>query len=413
MSAPTASDVLRPRAGGLKDWLAGAMLGAAPTAFSLLRKVAPLPKFGSTVLALLHDDVREVFGTDAAFDAPYHGKLQVITGGEPFFLGLNDGPQYRAQLAAMQAVVKPADLPRLAAEVLAASEAVVAGASGRLEVVDQLVRRVTFEVMGDYLGVPRHAAGDLRAWATRLFEFQFADQANSPDLRKEVDVIAPALRAHLDAEIARRKTAGGPATDDALGRCLALQAAGAPGYSDVEIRTNIVCLFVGGPPQPPMVVPQALEQLLRRPEALAGAQAAARAGDDDLLRGYVLEAMRFDPLAPGLPRRAAKDWTLARGTKRARTVRKGDTVLAAFASAMMDDRRVPDPKTFNPRRQAYEYIHFGYDLHQCFGRHINHATLHLMLKPLLQRPGLRRAPGKTGRLSKNGPFAERLVVAFD
>jgi hypothetical protein len=36
-----------------------------------------------------------------------------------------------------------------------------------------------------------------------------------------------------------------------------------------------------------------------------------------------------------------------------------------------------------------------------------------MLKPLLQRPGLRRASGKAGRLSKNGPFAERLVVEFD
>ena len=61
-------------------------------------------------------------------------------------------------------------------------------------------------------------------------------------------------------------------------------------------------LIVGGPPQPPMVVPQAMEQLLRRPPMLAQAQAAARAGDDDLLLGFVLEAMRFDPLAPGLPR---------------------------------------------------------------------------------------------------------------
>lgn len=412
MSALTATNVLRPRRPGLKGWLTGRMLGAAPIVFRLLRKVAPLPKFGSLHLALLHDDVREVFGTDGAFAAPYHDKLQVITGGEPFFLGLNDGPQYRGQLGAMQAVVKPADLAGLAAKALARAEAIVAGAGGRIEVVDQLVRQVTFNVLGDYLGVPKPAVGDLRVWATRLFEFQFADQGNDPDLRKEVDEIAPVLRAQVDAEIARRKVAG-VASDDVMGRCLALQAQGEAGYSDVEIRTNIVCLFVGGPPQPPMVVPQALEQLLRRPEALAGAQAAARAGDDDLLRGYVLEAMRFDPLAPGLPRHAVKDWMLAQGERRQRLVRKGETVIAAFASAMMDERRVPVPKVFNPRRQAYEYIHFGYGLHQCFGRHINHATLHLMLKPLLQRPGLRRAPGKAGRLSKNGPFAEQLTVEFD
>jgi len=52
-------------------------------------------------------------------------------------------------------------------------------------------------------------------------------------------------------------------------------------------------------------------------------------------------------------------------------------------------------------------------LHECFGRHINRATLHLMLKPLLKRANLRRAPGKAGRLVKNGPFAESLTVAFD
>ena len=171
--------------------------------------------------------------------------------------------------------------------------------------------------------------------------------------------------------------------------------------------------IVGGPPQPPMVVPQAMEQLLRRPDALRGAQAAARAGDDALLAGYVREAMRFDPLAPGLPRIVLKDWTVAQGAKRQRTIPAGATVLAAFASAMRDGRRVPDPETFDPRRLPHEYIHFGHGLHQCFGIHINNATLHLMLKPLLRRDNLRRAPGTAGRLRKNGAFAESLTVEFD
>jgi hypothetical protein len=39
--------------------------------------------------------------------------------------------------------------------------------------------------------------------------------------------------------------------------------------------------------------------------------------------------------------------------------------------------------------------------------------LHMMLKPLLKRANLRRAPGSAGRLLKNGPFAESLTLAFD
>ena len=125
------------------------------------------------------------------------------------------------------------------------------------------------------------------------------------------------------------------------------------------------------------------------------------------------EAMRFDPLAPGLPRIALADAVIARGTRHAAKVPAGATVLAAFASAMMDPRRIADPRRFDPHRPDCDYIHFGYGLHQCFGLAINRATLHLMLKPLLTRPNLRRARGSAGRLRKNGPFAESLTVEFD
>ena len=411
MNAAAARNVLRPAPRGLKAWLGKRMMSLMPLGFRVLRRWKPIFKLGSNYIVTRHDDVREVFATDTAFAVPYKEKLDVITGDQPFFLAMGDTPAYHAGLTGMQRVVRAGDLPALAVDAEARAEALVEAAGGSIEVVG-LVRDVTFGMLGDYFGVPEPKEGDLQVWATRLFEFQFADPGGDPDLRKEVEAIAPAMRGHVQAEIERRRAGGDAGKDDVLARCLALQAAGEPGYGDDEIRTGLVCMIVGGPPQPPMVVPQAMEQLLRRPKALAGAQAAAREGDDALLRGHVWEAMRFDPLAPGLPRTAVKAATIARGTSRAREIPAGATVLAAFASAMMDDRRVPDPRTFNPRRAPHEYIHFGYRLHQCFGRHINHATLHLMLKPLLKRQDLRRARGRAGKLSKNGAFAESLVVEF-
>jgi cytochrome P450 len=411
VSAPAARPVLRPGPTGIKKWMAARIGAAIPFGLGLARRFWPIPHKGTNYAVTLHDDVREVYGTDQAFMAPYKAKLDVITANQPFFLGMGDTPEYHAGLEAMRRVMRADDLPELAWRAEAQAAAIVASSGGRVEVVDQLVRKITFDMLGRYLGVPDTEAGDLPVWATRLFEFQFADLKNEKALRDEVDVFGPLLRDHIDREIARRKAQPG-GEDDVLGRCLALQAAGEPGYSDVQIRTNLVCMIVGGPPQPPMVVPQAMEQLLRRPAALEAAQAAARAGDDALLHDMVLEAMRFDPLAPGLLRTAVKPWTVARGTRRATLIPEGATVFVAFASAMMDERRVPDPDRFDPHRRPHEYIHFGYGLHQCFGRHINHATLHLMLKPLLKQPQLRRAKGADGHLAKNGPFAERLVVEF-
>jgi cytochrome P450 len=390
----------------------GWAMARLPLVFRVLRSVWPIPRFGNMVVATRYDDVREILLADHAFAVPYRPKLNVIMGGQPFLLGMDDARRHNAMAQAMRRVVRADDIPtRLAPAVEKAAEAIVAGAGGRLEVVDALVRRVSFDVLGAYFGIPDPPNGDLRVWGTRLFEFEFADPGCDAALRAEADEIAPALRRHIRREIRTRRASGSPG-NDVLGRCLAMQAAARPGFSNAQVRTALMGLIIGGPTQPPMVVPQALEQLLRRPEALAGAQEAACSGDDALLAGFVFEAMRFDPLAPALSRVALKDYRLAEGTRRAREVPQGATVLAAIGSAMMDERRLPEPDSFNPRRLPHEYVHFGCGLHTCFGIHMNKALLPLMLKPLLRRPGLRRAPGPDGRLSKRGIFADRLVVEF-
>ena len=410
MNAPAPEPVFRPAS--FKTRIMGFAMRQMPFLFRLARRIWPIPKLGSRIVVTRHDDVRDVFLNDRAFGVPYKENLDVIMGNEPFFLSMGDTPAYHAGRDAMLRIVRQEDIPnRLAPAAEAMAEKIVADAGGRLEVVDQLVRRVTFDLLGDYFGVPNPPGGDLRVWGTRLFEFQFASDG-SEELLTEVKRIAPLLRTHIDDELARRR-ATPDGRDDVMARALALQAQGEPGYSDVEIRTALMGFIVGGPPQPPMVVPQALEQLLRRPEALAGAQEAARAGDDVLLAGYVFEAMRFDPLAPAMPRVAVEDGVIAAGTGRERKVAKGSALIVGISSAMMDDRRLPEPERFDPHRLPHEYIHFGYSHHTCFGIHINKAVLPLMLKPLLKRQNLRRAPGKAGRLSKHGPFADQLTVLYD
>ncbi len=391
---------------GLKGWLAGQVLSALPFMAAMFRRFRPIPRLGPVYAVTRHDDVLEVFRNHAEFGVPYKQTLDVLTNGEPFFLGMNDTPEYRQGLHAMRAVVRASDPAMLARNTEEQATALVAAAGGRIDVV-QLARRVGCDTMAAYLGIPAPAIGRLDVWCARLFGPTPTDTAG----RAALDAVAAAFRQHLDDAIAARKAAGaGP--DDVLRRCLAAQAEGKPGYSDVEIRTNLLCLMVGGPPQVPMVMANALEQLLRRPDALAAAAAAARADDDALLWPMVREAMRFDPLGPAVPRIALAPSVLARGTARERSIPAGATVVVCFASAMMDERRVPHPARFDHTRSEEQYIHFGHGLHHCFGRRLSEASLHLVLKPLLRRPGLRRAPGAAGRLRKSGIVATRLVVEF-
>jgi cytochrome P450 len=413
MSTPASPDVLRSRVTGPKAAISAWAMQQLPLVFRILRTVHPILRIGKTVVVTRYDDVREAFLNDAAFRVPYGPHLDVIMGHHPFFLSMDDTPEYRRDTDAMRKVVRISDIPqRLVPEVERLGEMIVAESNGSLEVVDSLVRRVTFELYSRYFGVTDPPGGDLRVWATRLFEFQFVDPENDPSLRAEVDKLAPALRDHIQNLMNARRTSGA-GQDDVLGRCLVMQAQNVPGFSDDQIRSSLMGFIVGGPPQPPMVVPQALEQLLRRPDALEGAQRAARDDDNERLAGYVFEAMRFDPLAPFLPRTAIKAATIAAGTARSTDVPEGATLYISMSSAMMDDRRLADPQTFNPRRLPHEYIHFGYGLHQCFGFHMNTALLPLMLKSLLKRKNLRRAKGSKGKLRKRGVFSDTLYVDFD
>jgi cytochrome P450 len=261
------------------------------------------------------------------FAVPYQAKLDVIMDGEPFFLSMQDTPAYHAGANAMREVVRPEDVPAFGSPRPARRWRRGSSRRGRggWKSWTAWCGRVTFGLLADYFGVPKPANGDLRVWGTRLFEFQFADGGNDPALaRGGGRDRAGAARPYRHGDRAaprRRPTAGTTCWPAAWSK----QATGEPGFSDVEIRTGLMGFIVGGPPQPPMVVPQALEQLLRRPDALAGAQQAARDGDDALLAGYVFEAMRFDPLAPALPRVATvSDGRIAAGTSRARAVKQGD-----------------------------------------------------------------------------------------
>jgi hypothetical protein len=91
MNALGSDQVLRP-VSGVKGWVMRQALAFGPKAFAVLRRVRPILKLGNMYIVSRYDDVRQVFGTDAAFGVPYKANIDVLTAGEPFFLGMADTP---------------------------------------------------------------------------------------------------------------------------------------------------------------------------------------------------------------------------------------------------------------------------------------------------------------------------------
>jgi len=375
--------------------------------FDVLRRVKPILLVKNVALVTRFDDVQEVLARDDIFQVTYGPKMRVITGGQDFFLGMQNSADYERDTAHMRSVMRRSDMAAIAAFVEGEARRIVSAANGAIDVVTELSRVVPARWIAEYFGCVPPSDRQLADWGSIIFQYLFTDLKNDPEVGKAAEAAAVDARAWLDQSIADRK-ASGEQKDDVLGRCLALQRSGVPGMDDLSIRNNLIGLIVGAIPTTSKCCANALDQLLNRPDALAGAQEAAAAGDDALFSRYIFEALRFNPNNPGVFRDTAEDYTVAAGTLRATTIPKGASVVAATQSAMFDGNKVDAPHEFRVDRPAWIYMHWGYGLHTCFGQYINQVQIPLILKPLLATRSVERA----GLLEIQAPFPSSLRVKF-
>ena len=381
--------------------------------FAILRRLQPILVRDGVVLVTRFEDVQEVLLRDDVFDVPYAEKMRLVTSDENFFLGMPDSPRYTRDQANMRLVVRRDDIgSRIAPFVFSQAQALLAVSAGHLDAVSGLTQLVPTRFVAEYFGLAAPSERQMLEWTSTLFWFLFVDPDNDAALRVRALSASTELNAFVDAAIAERKRTQ-TGQDDVLGRCLGLQQAGTPGLSDLDIRNNLIGLVIGAIPTTATVGALCLDELLRRPAQLAQARAAALANDDALLAQIVFEALRFNPFAAGMFRVANQPFLLAKGKHRQTEIAQGATVVAATQSAMFDSARIDEPSAFRVDRSPRDALHFGFGLHTCFGQHINRVQIPGLLKPLLQRPNLRRADGEAGQLRKAGPFAASLSVLFD
>jgi cytochrome P450 len=390
----------------LKAW------GAAhPEAvFSLLRRL-PIQVLKGQALVTRYRDVQEVLARNEVFGTTYEPGFTSVTAGGAFFLGMDNTPTYTRDASNMRIAVRREDIPeRVGQFVDRTAQRLVADAPGAIDVVD-LGQAVVTAWVTDYFGITSPGPKDFAKWSTILSAYLFLrGQPGAPSESVAVDA-GTRMCAEIDRQIAARK-ASRTRRDDVLERCLAMQDAGLPGMDDLTLRNNLVGVIVGAIPTTVATSARAVDELLRRPDQLAHAQAAARDDNDPVVRQYVFEALRFNPIGPGVVRVARRDYELAAGTVHAHTIPKGTVVVAAIQSAMFDEDAVKDPQDFRIDRPPDLNMQFGYGLHTCFGQYINAVQIPAIVKALLKRPNLRRAAAG-GALIVDGPFPSSLRVEFD
>lgn len=156
--------------------------------------------------------------------------------------------------------------------------------------------------------------------------------------------------------------------------------------SRAELRSQLVTLLLAGHETTATGLSWAVERLVRHPEILAAAQAAAREGDDAYLDAVVTETLRVRPVVPDISRRVTRPAEL-----NGHQLREGVLVDPAILLVHKSAANYENPESFEPSRFVGKppdpaiWLPFGGGNRRCLGAAFAATEMRVVLRELLSR----------------------------
>jgi cytochrome P450 len=367
----------------------------AQLAWSLTSLAGGPLRFGSTVIAVRHDDVSAVLARDLDFlIAPINAaRIEAVNG--PFVLGMDRCAALAKEREALYSALRQVDRTKLKEHVdERAGRAIAGAADGTLDVVGAYARPIAAGTARSLFGLTGQDDILFMDVARAVFAHTFLNLGGDKTIEARALKAAVLMRRWFEEEIGRRRSSGQLGTD-MMGALLKERL-----LDDDGVRRTLGGMLVGSIDTTATAVAKIVAILGN--ERNLREQMHADRNDAAKLSMWCLEALRLWPHNPLVLRRAAVDTVLS-GTD----VKAGDRVVAYTQAAMLDPDVFPEPELLKPDRPLSSYLHYGGGLHPCAGRAINDFQITTLVGRLLER-GI----DSTGRIVWAGPFPDKLIVHF-
>jgi len=391
--------------------------------FYFLQRRYPVLKLPFIKLAFVNrnDLLVELLERDKDFTVEEINSKKMADQKGAFFLGWDKmNPQFDRERNFVRKAVKEGDLKLIQTFVRTTAEKIIKNAAGygKLDVVESLNKVVFVRLIRYYFGASAPTERIMKLWLRALFYDLFLNFTNNKVKFNLALKAGIERRDYLLQLIKDRKQDlknGKPLADNMLNRFILMQQEpGNEWFDDEKIQRNIGGIITGILETSSKAVVLVLDELFNRPEILKGAIETAKSGDMKKMYGYVCEGLRFNPAQPGVIRFNETQQILTGKGQKNYTIKAKTKTFALTSAAMFDPAAFPDPKVFNPERDAV-YMNYGYALHECYGKYINTVTLSELVAAVLRLKNVRREEGSTGRGTglAEGPFPHNFVVRFD
>jgi cytochrome P450 len=425
----------RPR---LMRYLAGLLRRLAPV-------FAPHGAFfaGRTFLLTRADDCREILDRREDFLLGPVNERKILSG--DFMISLDPERRYRREKEIVHQAL-PADRLVLLEDIVdAAADAQLGAPIANPFEAAEFAERVTVAIVERFWGLradgarsdvvdapegQAHAREVLRLWLRKLAIVLGSRETGNFGIREVGERCNEEFFAFVRQECGRR-TQAAPG-NDMIGHIFR-ESRWDP---DVTAR-NVAALTMTGSAVVTKAFCHAFDQLLRHRDALDRARQAARRSlpnralpaEREQVGRLLVEALRFNPVFPILPRYCPRAATIAAGTPRETEIPAGSNVVVGAIGAMFDPLVVEEPERFGfgrdlqlneqistpdwrygsrPDGTPGVYMLFGGGEHWCFGDQMAVAEMAGMAIALLRRLD---NPRRTGALGYDGSAAAHFRLA--
>jgi len=271
--------------------------------------------------------------------------------------------------------------------------------SGETEIMATLIHPFPALVIADWMGLSRDAWPRFLVWADASVQLINGASVglNLEDARKWLALVEE-NRAYLEAVVANRQPGG----SDLFGLLMEMEEGEVLDRAQLVAQAKVILL--AGHETTRNLIGNGLHWLLSN-------SCDFREFDDDLAQRLAVdEILRMSSPVTMIGRIATEDFEFE-GV----SLRKGDYVLLAWASANRDPEQFPDPERMDLRRRNNPHLAFGAGPHACLGLHLARIEAQIAFERLWSRlPNLRLAaqPVEWNRtMAIHGPV--RLHVEYD
>lgn len=254
---------------------------------------------------------------------------------------------------------------------------------GAFDWVKHVAEPIPVYVFADLLGLPEKDWPMVSGWATTI-----ANVAGGEMTEADNEVIFNQIAPYLLELTAERRA---HPTDDLLTMLTTITIDGVP-FTEIEVLTYALALLAAGSETTQSLIAGVADCLDQHPE-----QSDKLFADGALSAGAVEETLRWWTPVMSMARQAAEDVEL-----RGKTIRKGDGLLLAYASANRDEARWgPTAEDYDiSRPDAAGHLGFGIGEHFCMGAALARREVRLLLEELSSRAkGLEVVGARVPRVS--------------